>query len=150
MREIRTELEVDAPPEVVWDVLTDLSAYPEWNPHVTAASGDLRERSDLDIEVRPGGSRSRSMNVTVTALEPQRKLEWVGTVVSPWLFEGRHTFELEPLADDRTRVVNRERLGGVLVRFVVADDAECDYEAMNLALAERAENRYAAETPSEP
>ncbi|MFC4549010.1 MULTISPECIES: SRPBCC domain-containing protein [Halorussus] len=150
MREIRTELEIDAPSDVVWDVLTDLSTYPKWNPHVTAANGDLREGSEVDIKVQPGGSRSRSMNVTVTALEPRRKLEWVGTVLSPWLFEGRHTFELEPLGDDRTRFVNRERLRGVLVRFVVADDAERDYEAMNLALAERAESRYAAETTSEP
>jgi uncharacterized membrane protein len=34
MKEIHTEIEINAPAEKVWRVLTDFAAYPEWNPFV--------------------------------------------------------------------------------------------------------------------
>jgi hypothetical protein len=139
MREIRVETDVDAPVETVWAVLSDLDAYEEWNPQVTSASGDLREGGRVRIRVAQSSGRERSMRATVTAVEPERRLEWVGTVGGSWLFEGRHTVELEPLDGDRTRVVNRERVTGLLVPVVVPADVERDYEAANRALAARAE-----------
>lgn len=150
MREKQVETEIDAPPRTVWEVLTDLSAYREWNPHITDASGDLREGSTVEIRVQSGRSQGRSIPVTVTAMTPERRLQWVGRVLSSRLFEGRHTFELEPLGDDRTRFMNRERLSGLLVPFVVPDDARRGYEAMNRALSERAERRFESEVGSEP
>jgi uncharacterized protein YndB with AHSA1/START domain len=43
MREIRTEIDIRASTDRVWEVLTDLERYPEWNPFITRAGGDLRE-----------------------------------------------------------------------------------------------------------
>jgi hypothetical protein len=146
MREIRTETTVDAPVDVVWDVLTDLPAYAEWNPHVTRVEGDLGAGADLAIVVSREGVRDRRMRVTVTDLRPERRLEWIGRVLSPRLFEGRHTVDLEPLGGGRTRVVNRERVSGVLAGLVVTDDPERDYEAANRALKTRAEWRLRAGT----
>ena len=137
MREIRTEAVLDATPEAVWDVLTDLDAYAEWNPQTVEASGTVAEGERVELTVRPGGGRERTMTATVAEADSPRRLEWVATVGSRWLFSARHTFELEPLEDGRTRLVNRERLTGVLVGFAVPDDAESDYEAMNRALAGR-------------
>lgn len=139
MREIRTEIEIDAPPAAVWEVLTDLDAYEAWNPHVVAASGDLSLGSSLDITVRREGVRDRSMTVTVTELFPELHLVWVGKLLSATLFEGRHVFELEPLDDGRTRLVNREEVRGLLAGLIVTDDPEVDYEKMNEALKERVE-----------
>lgn len=146
MKRIRTEIEIDAPPTVVWDVLTDLPAYGEWNPHITAAGGEVREGESVDLRVQPSGSRARDLTATVTAADPPRKLQWTGTVLSPWLFEGEHTFELEALGDDRTRLVNAERLSGALVPFVTSAETRLDYDAMNRALARRAETRFAERT----
>ncbi|WP_435157638.1 SRPBCC family protein [Haladaptatus sp. DFWS20] len=146
MREILAETEIDAPPRLVWDVLTDLSAYHEWNPHIVDASGGLREGSTVEIRVRQSESRSRTMTVTVATIDSFRRLQWVGTVFSPRLFEGTHTFDLEPLGDDRTRFSNRERLTGLLVPFVVPNDVHRSYEAMNRALKSRAERRFARES----
>lgn len=140
MREIRTEIEIDATPAAVWETLTDLPSYPEWNPHIVSARGEIREGAQVRVTVRRAGERDRMLPVTVTAVDPPRRLEWVGSAISSRIFEGRHTFELEPLdADARTRLVNHERLSGVLVPFVVSDEPHRDYEAMNRALAERVE-----------
>lgn len=139
MRTILTHIDIDAPETVVWDLLTDLPAYPDWNPHVTNAVGDLRPGGTLDIRVRREGVRDRDMTVTVADLDPGRRLAWVGTFGSPWLFEARHAFELETLDGNRTRLHNREDVSGLLGRFAVTDDPERDYEAMNRALKSRAE-----------
>lgn len=139
MRRIYTEIEIDVPPAEVWAVLADLERYGEWNPHVTRAEGDLREGATLDLRVNREGADEREMSVTVTAVEPGRRLEWVGRVLHRTLFEARHSIELEPLDGDRTRLVNAEQLAGVLVGWVVTDEPECDYEAMNRALKERVE-----------
>ena len=141
MKEIRTEIEIDAPPSVVWDVLTGLEAYPEWNPHVTAAAGDLRDGGELRIRVKPSGARSRDIGVTVDVLESPHSLGWTGSIGHPWLFTGEHTFELHDLGGGRTHFVNRERISGLLARLVVDDDTPSDYEGMNRALRERAEAR---------
>lgn len=146
MREIRTEIEIDAPPAAVWEVLTDLDSYEEWNPHVVAASGDLSLGSMLDITVRREGTRDRSMRVTVTELMPPLQLVWVGTLLSSALFEGRHVIDLVPLDGNRTRLVNREEVSGVLAGMIVTDNPEVDYERMNRALKERVERVVAKQT----
>jgi uncharacterized protein YndB with AHSA1/START domain len=38
MRELRDEIEIEATPERVWEILTDFAAYPEWNPEAPASS----------------------------------------------------------------------------------------------------------------
>jgi hypothetical protein len=143
MREIRTEAEIDAPPEIVWNVLSDLPSYGEWNPFITDASGELSDGATIRIRVEPTASRPVKMKATVMALEPERLVQWTGGPPLPRLFKGRHTMALYPLDGDRTRFVNRERMTGLLVRFVVPTDVWRDYEAMNRALAERAERLYA-------
>ena len=34
MRQISTEIEINAPVETVWSILTDFDKYPDWNPFV--------------------------------------------------------------------------------------------------------------------
>ena len=139
MREIRTEIEIDAPPGEVWERLTDVESYEEWNPHITRASGDLREGASLEITVDRLGASSRTMSIRVSQIDPPRRLQWIGTVGSKWIFRGTHTFELHALDDDRTRFVNHERLTGLLVPFVVSDAPQRDYVRMNEALKKRVE-----------
>jgi hypothetical protein len=140
-REIHTEREIDAPPSHVWAALTDFATYEEWNPSVTAAAGTLAVGADVDLRVQPTHGRERSITATITVVEPERRLQWVGTVGGPWVFEGRHTFELHPLDGGRTRFVNRETVSGLTAPLVVRDDSSEAYEAMNRALAARVEGR---------
>ncbi len=141
MRHVSTTIDIDAPPEAVWESLADLDSYAEWNPHITSASGTPREGERVSLTIVPGGRRPRTVRATVTAADAPRHLQWVGVGGSRWLFEGRHTFDLEPLAGGRTRLTNREELSGALVPLVVRPDAHRDYEAMNEALAARVSDR---------
>ena len=138
MKQLRVETEIDAPPDAVWDVLTDFAAYEEWNPFFTRATGDLREGGTVDVDIEAPRRPSLSMTMTITTVARRRRLQWVGRLVSPWLFEGRHTFDLQALEDDRTRFVNREQFSGILAPILTLGLRD-EYEAMNRALADRVE-----------
>ena len=51
--EIVTELEIDAPPSLVWRVLCDFDAYPEWNPFVLSMRAKLTEGAKAMARFRP-------------------------------------------------------------------------------------------------
>ncbi|WP_224333929.1 SRPBCC domain-containing protein [Haloprofundus halobius] len=139
MKHVHTSIDIEAPPSIVWEVLTDFDAYHEWNPYITEASGEVGEGETVEIRVEPTGRRSSRLKCEVTNVVAERRLQWVGSLRVPGLFTGRHTFELEPLGDDRTRLVNREEVSGLLARFVVTDETPLDYDWMNQELARRAE-----------
>lgn len=141
MQEIQTEIEIDAPPETVWEQLTDFASYEQWNPHISRVSGNLREGESLEITVDRIKASSRTLTVRVSEIDPPRRLQWIGTVGSKWIFQGIHTFELHTLGTDRTRFVNHEQSTGFLVPFVTSDDPRRDYDRMNDALKERVEKQ---------
>ena len=65
MKQIRTEMEIQATPERVWQVLTDLASFPDWNPFIRAAQGDLREGARLKIRIPPPGGMAMTFKPTV-------------------------------------------------------------------------------------
>lgn len=52
MRELRREIDIDAPPAAVWAVLTDTRSYSEWNPFIPHLAGELREGAKLEVRIR--------------------------------------------------------------------------------------------------
>ena len=47
MKEIRTEIAINASAERVWTVLTDFASFPQWSPFIAAAEGELTPGSAL-------------------------------------------------------------------------------------------------------
>lgn len=76
MIEVRTEIKIEAPPDKVWNILTDLERYSEWNPFVRGIHGDLREGAKLEIHLGPPGQRGMKFKPAVTKVEPQKAFHW--------------------------------------------------------------------------
>lgn len=57
--ELHTEIDVDAPSEIVWDILSDLERYTEWNPFIVSAVGEpaVGERLTNRLQPPDGGTR---------------------------------------------------------------------------------------------
>ncbi|MCB9761072.1 MAG: SRPBCC domain-containing protein [Alphaproteobacteria bacterium] len=100
---------VDAPPEVVWALLTDAAAYPDWNSTVVSLDGAiaLGETIKLVSTVDPG----RTFKLEVSAFEPDRRLVWEDGNDS---FRGVRTFTLTP-AGGGTDVTMKEALTGTML-----------------------------------
>src|SRR5918995_2823076 len=108
-RQIQTEIEIDATPEQVWDVLTDFAAYPEWNPFIQRIAGDVMVGAKLDAYLQPPGNRGMRFRPTVLAAAPAQELRWLGHLGFSGIFDGEHIFRIEPLGTDRVRFVQEER-----------------------------------------
>ena len=146
-RELATNVEIDAPPERVWEVLVDFDHYAEWNPFMRVA-GRPNEGATLTVHVLPPGGRETVFEPDVTNCEKHRELRWLGHLVVPGLFDGEHRFRLEPLdGGDRTRFVHAESFSGVLATpylWLRGDQLRSGFESMNEALKTRAEGLVAA------
>src|SRR5207245_600607 len=57
MLELRTETEIDAPVERVWQVLMDFDSYPRWNPFIRSIRGTPEVGSRLEVEIGASGTR---------------------------------------------------------------------------------------------
>jgi uncharacterized protein YndB with AHSA1/START domain len=52
-KELYSEIEINASPEDVWRILTDLSKIPEWNPFMRRASGEVRQSERTKVYLQP-------------------------------------------------------------------------------------------------
>lgn len=137
--ELRTEIDIDAPPSKVWGTLVTFAAYASWNPFITSAEGAAEVGERLVLRMEPPGGRAMTFRPTVTAAEPEHALEWLGHLVVPGIFDGRHRFELRA-SGAGTRLVQREHFGGLLTRLPLRRLQEktlAGFEAMNVALRDR-------------
>jgi hypothetical protein len=143
MREIRTEIEIDAPVERVWEILTEFEAFDDWNPFIVHAEGQLRLGERLAVTIRPPGRKASTFHPTVLAYKPNRELRWLGRVGLPGIFDGEHAHQVEDLGGGRTRYVQSERFRGILVPFVrgILGATEEGFRKMNEALKGRVEAR---------
>src|SRR5436309_9656686 len=113
-KQLRTEIDIDATPERVWQILTDFAAYPQWNPFLTSASGTPVTGARLTVRMQPEGGRAMTFRPTVREAVPQRRLRWLGRLLLPGIFDGEHSFTIEP-RDGGVRLVQQEKFRGVLV-----------------------------------
>ena len=142
MREISTTIEIDAPAERVWEIITDFPAYPEWNPFVRSLEGELRLGGQLEASIQPPGKKPMRFRLRVVTLEPNRELRWEGHLLFPGLFDGEHTLVIERRGDDRVRLLHYELFRGLLVApllRLIGANTRRGFEEMNRALKERAE-----------
>jgi hypothetical protein len=98
----------------LWGVLTDTAAYPQWNPFVRALRGPLVVGGRIEVELQLPGRKLQSFNPRVVAMEAGRSFTWLGHLGPTGVFDGRHTFTVQPDGDG-ARLVQAERLSGILV-----------------------------------
>jgi len=145
-KELVSEIEIDAPPERVWSILSDFDKFPDWNPFIRAISGRTEKGQKLNVTLHPSGGRSLRISPTVLTAEPGRELRWIGHLGFPGLFDGEHIFELKPSGSGKTTFVQRELYGGVLLPFVTGmlrGETSRGFSEMNMALKQRAEAKPA-------
>ena len=64
---LRSEIEIDASPDRVWNVLTDFAAYPDWNPFIRRLDGQFTVGSRLTTRIEPPGGMGMTLRPTVLA-----------------------------------------------------------------------------------
>jgi hypothetical protein len=142
MKDLHSEIEIDAPAERVWHLLTDFASYPQWNPFIRSIRGQPIRGERLEVRIEPPGGRGMTFKPKVLNAEDNRELRWLGHLLVPGLSDGEHSFTIESLAKNRVRFVQREAFKGLLVPLFARSletNTQRGFEEMNRALKERAE-----------
>ena len=142
MKELHSEIEIDAPAERVWYLLTDFASYPQWNPFIRRISGEPTKGERLEARIEPPGGRGMTFKPKVLNAEPNRELRWLGHLLVAGLFDGEHSFTIQPLEENRIRFIQREAFKGLLVPLFARSletNTQRGFEEMNHALKVRAE-----------
>lgn len=137
---ISTSIQIDAPPAAVWAVLTDTSAYPQWNTFIRRWEGELALGARQLVRIEPTEENGQTFRPRIIELAPGRELAWLGRVGLPGVLDGRHRFVVEPLGEGRSRLVHSEVLSGALVplfRRMLTVDTPAAFSRMNVELAAR-------------
>jgi hypothetical protein len=139
MKEIRTEIDIQATPDKVWNVLTTLDKYPEWNPFLHHAIGKAELGAKVEV-IFKFGSKDMTLHCTVVKVEPNHELRWRYHVGLGFLWQGEHIFEIIPMGIDRVHFIDHEVFTGLLIPFMVKENDTAGFEAMDKALKARAES----------
>jgi hypothetical protein len=105
------EIDVAAPPQVVWDVLTRFENWPNWNSDVKSMSfeGPLAPGSTFRWKAGPGTILSM-----LDRVEPPRYVSWHGKTLT---IDAYHEWWLQP-RDGGTRVRTEETFSGLLAKIL--------------------------------
>lgn len=112
MKEIITDIEINASAERVWQVLTDFAAYPQWNPFIRRAKGEAKAGARLKVYIQPSGAQGMSFRPTVLKAEPNRELRWLGHLLDRAAGGEPRAFHPAGAIDRFTRPVVRAPAGG--------------------------------------
>ena len=107
------EIDVAAPVDTVWRVLTDLERWPSWNPDVTSMSvgGPLAEGTVFRWKAGPGTIVS-----TIEHVDPPRVVAWSGRTLG---VKATHVWHFEQKGET-THVRTEEALRGLVARVLRA------------------------------
>jgi uncharacterized protein YndB with AHSA1/START domain len=121
MPKFEREVEIDAPVETVWDVMTNPNHWPQWFPGVDGVSNVTGISEGASFEWTLEG---RTGQGTVVSMEPMKRLEIMTQIGDD---KDAHVFRLRPsggflgLAADECKVeytLDTLMGGGILGRFV--------------------------------
>ena len=105
------EIEIDASAEQVWETISDIARWPEWNPDVTAASieGPLAPGTQFRWKAGPGTIRS-----TLVEVDSPKVIAWTGKTL------GIHAVHVWRIVENGGRVKLRteESWSGLPVRLL--------------------------------
>jgi hypothetical protein len=146
---------IAAPVDVVWAVMVDLDAYPDWNPFVVQVDGPADRPpavgDDLVLHVRWASGRGVTSTERITRLEPPGgdprraalAYEFGGPLAALHLVRGQRLQEVEEGPGGTTSYRTSERLHGLLALAAPLARVRDGFERHALALKARAEAVHA-------
>src|SRR3954447_8828768 len=102
---------IAATPDDVWAVLVDAAQWPTWDSGVEGVEGTLAEGQKITI--RSSAAPGRAFPVTVTTMEPFRRLVFRGGMPLG-LFRGERTYTLTPQGEGTQFRMREEYTGAML------------------------------------
>jgi len=136
MKEIYSEIEINASSKVVWDILMDFDNFPNWNPFIEKISGNPKVGSKIEVFIQPPDSRGMTFKPKILDYKPEEKLRWIGTLRIPKIFDGEHSWIIKEINENKVLFVQKEKFSGILVPLLggMLKNTKKGFKMMNNAL----------------
>lgn len=135
--EIKSEILINASVEEVWNKITDFESYNKWNSQLTYLGGKVGKGEILHLRLA-AEANPYEFKPKISHFEENKTFAWLGITVIPKVFDGEHFFEITPIDNSTTLVVNREEYSGVLSlifkQLPMMKEAPKGFEKMNAEL----------------
>jgi len=119
-REFRDEIIINAPTQLVYDQLTDLESYPQWNT-VMPQVRIKKEQLQTGQKIRPTLVTSNgkiAFSASLSKVDPDHKeFRWVAKSPIPFFFLGEQYFKMIPNNEqnDQTKFIRGSVYTGLMV-----------------------------------
>lgn len=136
-KEVRTEIELDAPIDIVWGVLEDIDGWPSWTRIFGFKFATLKTGGRAVLLARVGPAAT-PLPIKFDVVNRERELRWHGGV--PGIVHGSHYLKLEDAGNDRTRLIHGEDFSGLIISAswrLIGDQLPGAYKAFNRDLARK-------------
>lgn len=111
MKRYAAAITIQAPPEVVWGILTDAAGYPRWDKTMNRIEGRLALGETVTFHTKIS---DQAFSVRVTEYRQAEKLVLTGGLPLG-LFRSQRTHILMPAGDGQTRFTTEEFFSGPML-----------------------------------
>jgi uncharacterized protein YndB with AHSA1/START domain len=102
-------IHIDAPPEAVWGLLTDVKGYPQWNSTIVSLDGSIAKDGSLKLVSKE--KPDKTFDLKVSAFDAPKKMVWEDGGA---MFLGVRNFTLTPAEGGTTFAMSETFSGGML------------------------------------
>lgn len=134
---------IDAPADLVWQVITDLPRYGEWNPFVLRCESSLIPGEPIDMLVNVAGSAPRRQREWIRSNTPGRELSYTMRPAPLGALRSLRSHTVTAVTDERTRYESHFELEGWLrpvVAAILGRNLRRGFDGMTTGIQRRAES----------
>jgi hypothetical protein len=135
-KSVHHEITINADPEKVWDILTDMDEYPSWNPVMELLEGTVQEGNKVKYKFTQDENTTSEIGATVLQVTPNKLLNQKGGI--PLVLTFNHKYILESTGNS-TKVIIHEDYTGIGVNFWNTQPVQEAYKRLNIALKNQVE-----------
>jgi hypothetical protein len=106
-------INIQAPPQRIWALLTNAGDFPRWNSTVKSIEGKIA--AGQTIKLRAKIAPERTFNLTVSEFVPEQRMVWSDGNL---MFKGVRTYTLAPKADGSTDFTMAEVYNGLMLPMI--------------------------------
>jgi len=143
MKNLETDITINASLETVWEILLDHDAYAKWNPFIKEISGSPQPGEKLLVNIQPPEGKAMKFKPLVLVNEQEKEFRWIGKLIVKGIFDGEHYFLLESRGPNETHFTQGENFTGILsglMMKMIGENTFAGFQAMNAALKKKAES----------
>ena len=140
-RAVEHRIGIQAPAELIWELISDFSTWEHWNPVHPRAEGQLKIGTPLSVHQVLPGEPVRVIQPVVQDWVPYEQLHWRSSRLGGFVTAIRY-IEIENMGPQNSTFSNGELFMGLLVRWVSKEDRRklrAAYTQMGEALRDYAE-----------